>query len=69
MLIKILTNIFFSRLIVVKTVFEKLADRLKEVIIIKLLKKHCLGPREGGRGRSIEVAVQWSRGLIFNNTY
>ena len=56
MLIKILTNRFFSRLIVMKTVFEKLADRLKEVIIIK---KHCLGPLEGGRGRLIEVAVLW----------
>ena len=56
-LIKISTlNRFFSRLIVVKTVFEKLADRLKEVIMLK--KKHCLGPLEGGRGRLIEVAVQ-----------
>ena len=34
MLIKISTNRFFSGLNVVKTVFEKLADRLKEVIII-----------------------------------
>ena len=34
-LIKISTNRFFTRLIVVKIVFEKLADRLKEVIIIK----------------------------------
>ena len=33
MLIKI-SNRFFSGLIVVKTMFEKLADRLKEVIII-----------------------------------
>ena len=34
-LIKISTNRFFSRLIVVKTVFEKLADRLKEIIMFK----------------------------------
>ena len=31
---------------------KKLADRSKEVLIIK---KHCLGPFEGGRGRSMEV--------------
>ena len=58
MLIKISTNRFFSGLIVVKTVFEKLPDRLKEVIIIK---KTLLGttrrwPRPLNRGgRSMEV--------------
>ena len=35
MLITISTSRFFSGLIVVKTVFEKLADRLKEVIYLK----------------------------------
>ena len=57
-LIQISTNRYFSRLIVVKIVFEKLAGRLKEVIIIK---KTLLGttrrwPRPLNRGgRSMEV--------------
>ena len=46
--------------------FRKLADRLKEVIIIK---KHCLGPLEGGRGCLIGVAVQLEVLIIFNNFY
>ena len=57
MLIKISTNRFFSRLIVVKIVFENTGCPLKGGY--NYLKKHCLGPLEGGRGRLIEVAVQW----------
>ena len=59
MLIKISTNRFFSGLIVAKTVFEKLADRLKEVI--NILKNaawdHSKVPRPLDRGgRSLEVS-------------